>query len=135
MTDRVCPKCGGDEFYASQRCYVDIVVDGFNEFLRNASENGELSVSDAEKPYGPYQCLRCKEEFDNLDSLKEVDLYRFVFIVCVDGSILRKPDDEETKKWIKEHEKTCEVFSDYPKEKTYKNALMNLKSPALFSER
>lgn len=55
-----CTKCGNGRFYASQRCYHDIVVDANGEWIE------DIAISDAEKPYGPYICTECDESFEEL---------------------------------------------------------------------
>ena len=67
MTKKVCPKCGGEKFSANQVCYHDIYVDGCNDFLE------DKATSDSDTPYGPYACIKCGEEFDELTELKEVE--------------------------------------------------------------
>jgi len=62
--------CGCDNFYAHQQVYVDVIVDGDNNFLANAvSSNLEYSITEAGKPYGPYTCLKCGREYDDLNEL------------------------------------------------------------------
>ena len=60
-----CPECGNTQFFAKQKCYHDIVVSGNNTFIDN------VAVSDADTPYGPYQCTECDKEFDELTELKK----------------------------------------------------------------
>ena len=60
-----CPKCGNKTFSARQQCYHDIVVDDDNDFVR------EIEVTDASKPYGPYECMNCGHEIDDLDDLAD----------------------------------------------------------------
>lgn len=43
---------------------MDIVVDGNNSWIRNQSEE----ATDAENPYGLYECLNCEEEYDDLEN-------------------------------------------------------------------
>lgn len=59
-----CLNCGHKEFSARQKKYMDIVVDGNNSWIRNQSEE----ATDAENPYGPYECLNCEEEYDDLEN-------------------------------------------------------------------
>ena len=62
--------CGCTEFYAHQQVYVDVIVDGNNNFLENAvNDNLQHSIGEAENPYGTYQCRRCGKEYDTLDDL------------------------------------------------------------------
>lgn len=63
-----CPYCGGETFAAHQKCYIDVIVDGDNMFLSNLQEGGaDKSIYESEDPYGPYACLECGAEFDELD--------------------------------------------------------------------
>ncbi len=61
-------ECGNEKFVAHQRCRVDIVVDGDNNFLDNLITDKELgnSVYDSETPYGPYQCTECGKIYEEL---------------------------------------------------------------------
>lgn len=70
MKERACPKCGGKEFLASQVVRMEVVVDGYNEFLRNNTENAVESIYNSDKPYGPYVCKKCGEEIGNLNDLE-----------------------------------------------------------------
>jgi len=56
--------CGNTRFTARQRCYHDVIVNSSNVFER------DFSISDAERPCGPYCCTRCGEEYDYLSKLK-----------------------------------------------------------------
>lgn len=64
-----CYVCQGKEFSANQVCRVNVVVDSQNNFLRNESENMESSVYDSDNPFGPYSCLSCGEEYEDIDSI------------------------------------------------------------------
>jgi len=73
-----CPNCHGKEFHANQRLYVDVIVDGGNNFLRNIAgteRTGELGVTitEADNPYGPFRCINCGVEYDDLDELVEAE--------------------------------------------------------------
>lgn len=64
--------CGCSNFYARQRLYVDVVVDGNNNFLGNGvDDNLSHSISESERPYGPYTCIRCGREYDELHDLEQ----------------------------------------------------------------
>jgi hypothetical protein len=63
---QTCPLCHGTEFHASQVCRGTIPVVVVLEpngpvFLRNATEDGELDVSDLafDDPEGPFACVIC----------------------------------------------------------------------------
>ncbi len=63
---KVCPKCGGEKFAARQTTYHDVIVDSDNMFLKDDGTYG------SETPYGPYTCVGCDTEFNELTELKEV---------------------------------------------------------------
>ena len=67
-----CPDCGCSSFYAHQQCRVDIVVDNNNNFVQNLIDDKDLgdSVYDSETPYGPYQCIECGKEFEEIPKEK-----------------------------------------------------------------
>ena len=91
---KTCPDCGGVEFSASQKCYCNIIVDGENDFLRNDSKDDSVNILEADKPYGPYQCLICRAEFESLcEDLDNTDDppedYTIVYLKqTIDGDIL-----------------------------------------------
>lgn len=88
--------CNNKEFFAHQKCFVDVVVDGNNNFLKNKYENFEQSVYESEKPYGQYTCSNCGEEFNELKDLKLLPEDAFKFIAShmekrgIDFSINKK---------------------------------------------
>jgi hypothetical protein len=65
--------CGCNEFYAQQILYVNVIVDGHNNFLRNEHEKETdnfvpgLDIYDCEAPYGPFICVNCGEVYDKLE--------------------------------------------------------------------
>lgn len=62
-----CPECGCTEFYARRRCTLDIKVDGDNEFLDGVHpDDVGADIYDAEDPFGPYECVECGAEYDEL---------------------------------------------------------------------
>lgn len=62
----LCKKCGNDEFEAHQRVYMDVIVDQYGEFIANAGEDDSPSIYEHERPYGPFTCTKCGEEYDEL---------------------------------------------------------------------
>jgi hypothetical protein len=64
----VCPFCGCDHFYARQLCYHDIIVDNDCNFI---SDEG---IYDSEKPYGEFVCMECSAGFEDLNSMRVVNL-------------------------------------------------------------
>ena len=59
-------KCGCEEFIAHQVCHMEIIVDGNNEFIDNYYGTAEDSIYEAGDPYGPYTCVVCGAEYDEL---------------------------------------------------------------------
>ena len=66
----VC-RCGCGRFYAHQVCHMDIIVDADNCFIENASEDAAAAIYDAQTPYGPYVCVECGAEYDDLEDLPD----------------------------------------------------------------
>ena len=66
---RACPKCGGNEFYAKQRCSgsITVVVDGDGNWLRNWC-NDEYLVLDSLEYSKPEEirelCTTCEDRED-----------------------------------------------------------------------
>ena len=60
--------CGNAKFFAYQICYHDILVDGENDFLKN------VKLTDVERPCGPYRCMQCNTEYENLEELDGLDI-------------------------------------------------------------
>jgi len=58
-------ECGNTEFYAHQKCRMNVVCDGFGNWLRN-SPNDESACYDSENPYGPFTCTKCDKEYEEL---------------------------------------------------------------------
>jgi len=65
---RAC-KCGNKSFSAHQRCYHDVVVNSCNVYKK---DNG---VYESENPYGPYTCIVCGAEYDDLNELTGTDVH------------------------------------------------------------
>jgi hypothetical protein len=63
-------KCGSNRFQAHQQLYVDVVVDDANYFMEDAAETVEQSTYECSNPYGPYTCLGCHKEYDELPQVK-----------------------------------------------------------------
>jgi|GEM_PF-2983036 len=60
--------CGGSTFTGHQVCRHDVIVDGDNTFVDGRD------IYDSENPYGPYTCLKCGAEYDDLNELRYVDV-------------------------------------------------------------
>lgn len=62
-----CKKCGHDEFNGHQLTRSNVVVDESGRFLRNHSDDPAKDIYDLERPYGPFKCLKCGAECDEMD--------------------------------------------------------------------
>lgn len=68
----VCPKCGGNEFFGTQRIYgyVAVVcgVDAYGDtiFLRNETADGLMDTTSLESddPEGPFRCVQCNHNME-----------------------------------------------------------------------
>lgn len=61
-------KCGCNRFYAHQVVRIDIICNEYGEFDDNIYKDDiEASIYDAERPYGPFQCVECGAEYDELN--------------------------------------------------------------------
>lgn len=69
MENRKCPNCGHNRFSAHQVCRLDVIVGPDGEFEENLHERADLSIYDSEKPYGPFRCMKCGAEFDELKDM------------------------------------------------------------------
>ncbi len=62
-----CPACGCRRFNAKRTVHTDIIVDEDGDFVEDCPEGQHpAEVTDVSKPYGPYTCVNCGEEFDDL---------------------------------------------------------------------
>ena len=68
---KACRKCGCTVFFGNQRVLAEVVVDGNNEFLDHAGDASDPYY--AGKPFGPYSCANCGEDYDKLDDLPDTD--------------------------------------------------------------
>lgn len=119
-------KCGCEEFYARQICYVHVVVDSDNEFIRfydgngGAADNGdaEAAIFDADDPVGPYFCAECGAVYESLDELEP----ECEFLWKVTNILWDVDDLEDVKNLPNEiilpRDMTEEEASDYISEKT-----------------
>jgi len=62
-----CPKCDHERWIARQRSRSYVIVDEFNEWEE------DLECYDAGHPYGPYTCVGCGYEVEELDD--DVEIY------------------------------------------------------------
>lgn len=77
-----CPVCGAEEFIGHQLIRADVCVDAYGEFERNLEGGLEAHIYDAEKPYGPFTCMKCSMEYDELPEAEMVKLERGVFYIA-----------------------------------------------------
>lgn len=62
-----CPNCGNNRFHAHQTTNRDVVVDEDGDFVEERPEGLHPSeIYEVNKPYGPYVCTECDEEFEDL---------------------------------------------------------------------
>ena len=61
-----CPKCGSVRFIGHQVLRADVIVDEDGEFLDNPEGGLEAAVYDSGKPYGPFTCVKCGTEYDEI---------------------------------------------------------------------
>lgn len=57
--------CGNPEFYAHQVCRMDIVCDGSGNWIKNTPSD-DSSCYDADNPFGPFTCTKCRKEYEEL---------------------------------------------------------------------
>ena len=76
-----CPFCGSERFIGHQIIRADVYVGNDGEFEDNLPGGLEQHVYDSEKPYGPFTCCECNEEFDDLPEIEMVILPRGSFRV------------------------------------------------------
>jgi hypothetical protein len=46
---------------------MDVICDGDGDFYDNIETGIESAIYDAEQPYGPFQCVECGAEYDELN--------------------------------------------------------------------
>jgi DNA-directed RNA polymerase subunit RPC12/RpoP len=81
---KTCPQCGSQFFEATQRVYYRVVVDGNNDWERN------LGSDDAETPYGPYVCVDCGTEYDEIPTKQDYVKH----VKDVRNALLKEADKE-----------------------------------------
>lgn len=84
-----CPFCGSERFIGHQLMRANVYVGSDGYFEDNLPGGLEPSIYDSEKPYGPFTCDQCGQEFDELPEYKRVRLPRGEFTV-VSGETVRK---------------------------------------------
>ncbi len=61
-----CKCCGNDRFIGRQIIYADVAVDGNEAFVENLFGGLESHIYDSGKPYGPFTCVKCGAEYEEL---------------------------------------------------------------------
>lgn len=62
-----CKYCGGERFIGHQRVNMDVVVDGGGSFVDDLHPyDPGLDIYNSNTPYGPFQCMGCGAEYDEL---------------------------------------------------------------------
>ena len=60
--------CGNNRYFAHQILRADIIVDEDGRFDSNIDGSpSSVSIYDAEAPYGPFTCTKCKKEYEELN--------------------------------------------------------------------
>ena len=85
-----CPFCGSKRFIGHQLIRADVYVDENGDFDGNLPGGLEAAIYDSEKPYGPFTCIKCSEEFNELPARKRVELPRGSFLVIEDVELIKK---------------------------------------------
>lgn len=57
-------KCGGQCFKAHQTCRHDVIVNEHGTWLEDSG------IYDSETPYGPFTCMNCGQDYDELPKCK-----------------------------------------------------------------
>lgn len=82
-----CPFCGSERFIGHQVIRADVYVDESGEFDGNLPSGLEASTYDSSAPYGPFTCVKCSQEFDELPGNKQVKLTGGIFTVVSDEMV------------------------------------------------
>lgn len=61
-TIHFCPNCGSEKFRGSQEVTIDVIVDSDGNWI----ENDKGGVTDSDNPFGPFTCINCGDEYDDL---------------------------------------------------------------------
>ena len=84
-----CPFCRGERFIGHQLIRADVVVGQNGDFKENLPGGLEAHIYDAERPYGPFTCIECNAEFDELPILERIKLPRGTFTVLSGKAVER----------------------------------------------
>lgn len=60
-----CPRCGHRYFIAHQVWYADVIVDDQNNVIGEA-DGYPGCIYETGRPYGPYVCVNCRAEYEEL---------------------------------------------------------------------
>lgn len=61
-------KCGGKRFMAHQISRHDVIVNEHGDWL------ADHGIYDSETPYGPFTCLTCGQEYDELPKIQNKEI-------------------------------------------------------------
>lgn len=103
---KVCKKCGCNKFHGHQLVRMDVICtsQGFEENVHNDISQ---DIYDSEQPYGPFSCVDCGQEYEDLENLPDYDL-------------LTKEDIEQAleKNWLQinkeDGEMVCRIGGELP---------------------
>lgn len=59
-------KCGNDKFIGHQIIRADVIVNENGDFDENLECGLEKAIYDAERPYGPFSCTKCRAEYEEI---------------------------------------------------------------------
>lgn len=62
-----CTICGGTLFGGHQNTHMDVIVTGDGLFHDNVPGGADAGIYDSSQPYGPFQCVCCGAEYEELD--------------------------------------------------------------------
>lgn len=83
-----CPICSGTKFTGHQLVRTFVYVNEYGNYMEDLPGGIEANVYDSEKPYGPFECVGCGKEYDELPEEERVTLPRGTFLV-VRGELVR----------------------------------------------
>lgn len=62
-----CKVCGKDRFIGHQMVRADVLVDGSGEYCDDLPGGLSAHIYDHGNPYGPFTCISCGAEYEELD--------------------------------------------------------------------
>lgn len=60
--------CGNNRYIGHQILRTDVIVDESGSFYSNMEGGLESAIYDSGKPYGPFTCTKCRQEYDELEA-------------------------------------------------------------------